>query len=95
MEKMEDSIGGGRQGLIYSVADYEKFARQYDAEVEAELASMEANMKVINASYFMMSLMDVSRGHASLWHISKAIKYKSMRTFVRHSYLRGEIMQYI
>ena len=46
MEQMEDSIGGGRKGLIYSIVDYEKFAKQFDQEVEAEIAAMEASMQV-------------------------------------------------
>ena len=45
MDKMEESIGGGRQGLIYSKDDYEKIARQFDAETAAALEAMEAVMK--------------------------------------------------
>ena len=46
MDKMESSIGGGREGLIYSIADYEHVARKFDAETIAALEAMEASMKV-------------------------------------------------
>ena len=45
MDKMEDSIGGGRKGLIYNKDDYEKVGRQFDAETIAALEAMEATMK--------------------------------------------------
>lgn len=46
MDKMESSIGGGREGLIYSIEDYVHVAHKFDAETVAALEAMEASMKV-------------------------------------------------